>query len=646
MDSIELLRDEINRSQLSRRSVLKRAMALGFSAPVIAGLLAACGGDDDDGDDDAPTEAAAAPTSPPAAQPTATEAAGGEPTATEAASEESPTAAAAEPTATTAMVTEEAGGHGLVRLLWWQAPTILNNHLAQGGKDYDASHICLEPLADYDNDANLVPFLATEIPSIENGDVAEDGMSVTWRLREGVTWHDGEPFTSADVAFTYEFATHPDAATTTVANYATIESIETPDDYTIVINFSEPTPNWFTPFTGIYGYIIPEHILRDYLGAEAVNAPFNLAPTGTGPFKVREFRPGDVILFDRYEGYWDPGKPHFDEVELKGGGDAASAARAALVSGEVDWAWNLQVEATVLAEMESSGDGVLVSTPGPGLERLMINFTDPDVEVDGERSHISMPHPFLSDLAARQALTHVPDRDTIAGELYGVAGQPTSNVIAAPTRFVSPNTSYEFNLDKAAEMLDAAGWTLDSGQRAKDGYSVDFLYQTSTNTVRQKTQEIIKQALESIGIPTEIKAIDAAVYFSSDAGNPDTYAHFYADIEMFTNSGDPYPLNYMGFYSSTDPDNIAQQSNGWAGRNVYRWVNQEFNALFEQARTEIDPDAQVELFVGMNDLIVNDVCEIPLVHRSNVAAHAADLEGIIPSGWASDTWSLKHWRRT
>ena len=245
----------------------------------------------------------------PAAAPTATEAAAG------ATPEASPTSASAatppsEPTATTGTTEPagEAGGQGLVRLLWWQAPTILNNHLAQGGKDYDASHICLEPLADYDNDANLVPFLAAEIPSLENGAVAEDGTSVTWTLREGVTWHDGEPFTSKDVKFTYEFATHPDAATTSSANYATIESIDTPDDYTVVINFSQPTPNWFTPFTGIYGYIIPEHILKDFVGAEAVNAPFNLSPIGTGPFVVKEFRPGDVVLFERYDGYWDPGK--------------------------------------------------------------------------------------------------------------------------------------------------------------------------------------------------------------------------------------------------------------------------------------------------------------------------------------------------
>lgn len=640
---LDALREEIVARRLSRRDVLQRAMALGLSAPVIAGLLAACGGDDDD---DAtatappaaatPTTAQAAPTATPApAQPTATTAPGA-PTATSAPAEPTPTEEPA----------MEAGGHGLVKLLWWQAPTILNNHLAQGGKDFDASRVCLEPLADFDDAGELVPFLAAEIPSLENGGVAADGTSVTWKLREGVTWHDGEPFTAKDVVFTYEFSTHPEAATTTAANYTAIESIEAIDDYTVKITFTDPNPSWFVPFTGIYGYIIPEHALRDWIGAKAVDAPYNLMPIGTGPFKVVQFKPGDVVVYERYEGYWDPGKPHFDEVELKGGGDATSAARAALQTGEVDWAWNLQVEAAILLEMAESGDGVLLSTPGAGVERILINFTDPDVEVDGERSHISKPHPFLSELQARQALTYACDRDTIANQLYGPTGNPTSNIITAPERFVSPNTSYEFNLEKAAAMLDEAGWVLEGGQRTKNGYKVDFLYQTSTNPLRQKTQEIIKAGMEEIGIPVEIKAIDAAVFFSSDAGNPDTYAHFYADLQMFTNSGSPYPIDYMGFYKSVEPEkDIAQKSNNWSGRNVYRWVNEEFNKLWVQARTEIDPAKQEELFIGMNDLIVNDVCEIPLVHRAGVSAHAKTLTGVMPSRWASDLWMIKNWGR-
>lgn len=645
---LDELRSAIQARAVTRREVLKRAVALGLTAPAIAGLLAACGGDDDD-DDAAPTattgSAAEATPTTGAAEPTATTGSAAEPTATTGgAAEPTATAAAAEATPT---VAAEAGGDGLVKLLWWQAPTILNNHLAQGGKDFDASRICLEPLADFDNDGNLVPFLAAEIPSLENGGVAADGSSVTWKLREGVVWHDGEPFTASDVVFTYEFAINPEAATTTIANYTAIASIEAEDDYTVTITFTDPNPSWFVPFCGIYGYIIPEHILKDYTGAKAVDAPFNLMPIGTGPFKVTEFKPGDVILFDRNENYWDAGKPHFDQVELKGGGDATSAARAALQTGETDWAWNLQVEAAILLEMAESGEGELLSNPGPGVERVMINFTDPDVEVDGERSHISVPHPFLSDDAARAALPFACDRDTISEQLYGPAGTPTPNIIAAPTRFVSPNTTYEFNLEKAAQMLDAAGWPLVDGQREKDGYKVDFLYNTSTNPLRQKTQEIIKAGFEEIGIPVEIKAVDAAVFFSSDPGNPDTYAHFYCDIQMFTNSGDPYPLNYMGFYTSTDPaKDIPQKSNGWSGRNIYRWINEDFNALWTQARTEIDPDKQAELFIGMNDLLVNSVVEIALVQRAGVSAHAKSLDGFIPSQWATDSWSIRDWFRT
>jgi peptide/nickel transport system substrate-binding protein len=296
--------------------------------------------------------------------------------------------------------------------------------------------------------------------------------------------------------------------------------------------------------------------------------------------------------------------------------------------------------------MAASGDGVLLSTPGPGVERVLVNFTDPNTEVDGERSHLSVPHPFLGELDARTALTFACDRETIATQLYGPTGVATSNIITAPERFVSPNTSFEFDLDQAAQMLDAAGWAMDGNRRSKDGYVTNFLFATSTNPLRQKTQEIIKQDFESIGIGVEIKAIDAAVFFASDPGNPDTYAHFYCDLQMFTNSGSYYPADYMSFYASVNPElDIAQESNGWSGRNIYRWINDDFNDLFVQVTTELDPERQSELFIGMNDLIVMDVCEIPLVHRAGVAAHAADLEDTNPSQWSSDIWWIANWRR-
>ncbi len=339
-DVIDELAVNARAGRFSRRQVLKRVVALGLSAPVIAGLLAACGGDEDE---DESTRTASSSGSEPTtttaaggAEPTNTTATGADPTAT--------TGAAAEsiPTTAEAAATEpgdaetEAGGGGLLRILQWQAPTILNPHLSTGYQDYDAARIGYQPLAGFDIEGNGIPFLAAEFPTVANGAVSEDGLSVTWALREGVTWHDGKPFASADVRFTWGYATDPETSAVTAGSFRTVADIETPDDYTVVVHFSDSNPAGFEVFTGRNGMVIPEHIFREFMGAESRNAPANLMPVGTGPFVVREFRPGDVILYDRYADYWDAGKPYFDEVELKGGGDGLSSARAVLQTGKAD----------------------------------------------------------------------------------------------------------------------------------------------------------------------------------------------------------------------------------------------------------------------------------------------------------------------
>jgi peptide/nickel transport system substrate-binding protein len=497
----------------------------------------------------------------------------------------------------------------------------------------------------------MVLALAAEIPSLENGGLTEDGTSVTWKLRDDVLWSDGEPFTAEDVRFTWEYASHPDSSSTSFATYSTdvISDVEVIDDHTVTVHFVNPNPAWFVPFSNGYGgQIVPKHILEDSLGAAQRDHEFNLNPIGTGAYKVTEFKPGDVVTYEINENYRFADKPWFSRVEFKGGGDATSAARGAMQTGDVDYAWNLQVEAEILSQLEDSAEtGKLNIVLGNSVERILINLSDPNTETDGERSKLGTDHPFLSDVNVRRALTLLCDRDTIANELYGATGSPTANTLVGPERFVSPNTSYEFNIEAAAEMLDEAGWVQEgSGLRAKDGVELSMLYQTSTNTVRQKNQEIIKQACESIGWAVEIKAIDAGVYFSSDAGNPDTWAHFYADIEMFTNGpSTPYPISYMANYKSDQPEiDIAQESNSWAGPNAYRWINEEYNELYRQAETELDPDVQPELFIRMNDLIVmEDIVEIPLVHRALVSAIANNLAGIATSPWTPETWNVQDW---
>ncbi len=534
-----------------------------------------------------------------------------------------------------------------LKLLYWQAPTILNPHLSTGLKDAEASRITLEPLATFNNDGELIPFLAAEIPTVENGGIATDGKSVTWKLKPDVKWSDGTPFTAADVVFTYQFISNPQVGTTSAGTYDVVESVEAIDDHTVKVNFKDVNPAWFLVFVGGDGMILPKHIYEQYNGANARQAPANLKPIGTGAYRVVDFKSGDIVVYEPNPEFRQLDKLGFDRIELKGGGDATSAARAVLQTGDADFAQNLQVEAPVLKELEAAGRGKVVSSYGALMERIIINHSDPNkVAASGERSSIENPHPFFSDRKVRKAFSLAVDRDTIAEKLYGIAGQATSNFLVAPEQYVSPNTIYEYNLERAQQLLDEAGWqdTNGNGIRDKDGIEMQVLFQTSVNPLRQKTQAIVKQGLQSIGVGVELKSIDASVYFSSDVSNNDTLEHFYADLQMYTTgNASPDPSAYMKFHTCAQ---IPQKANNWSGDNNARYCNPEYDRLYEQSIKELDPDKRTSIFILMNDLLVKEVVVIPLVHRANVTAFSNSISGYELTPWDSRTWDIMNWKRT
>src|SRR4051812_16650781 len=332
----------------------------------------------------------------------------------------------------------KAGGGGALRLIWWQAPTLINPHFAIGTKDQDGSRIFYEPLAAWDNDGNLLPVLAAEIPSKENGGVAADGMSVTWKLKQGVKWHDGMPFTADDVVFNWQYAANPATAATTTGAYKDIK-VEKIDDFTVKILFSRPTPFWAEPYTAANGMMIPKHLFEKYVGDKSRDAQTNLAPVGTGPYKFVEFRPGDMLRGERNPNYHLPNRPFFDSIELKGGGDAVSAARAVLQTGEYDYAWNMQVEDEVLKRLEAGSKGRIDIVYGGNLEFILLNATDPNAEVDGERSSMKTKHPAFSDPAVRKAMNLLVDRASTQQHIYGRTGRATANTLNGPEKFVSRN---------------------------------------------------------------------------------------------------------------------------------------------------------------------------------------------------------------
>ncbi|MEK7385162.1 MAG: ABC transporter substrate-binding protein, partial [candidate division NC10 bacterium] len=244
------------------------------------------------------------------------------------------------------------GGGGQLKTLWWQAPTLLNPHFANGTKDQDAARIFYEPRAGFDPDGNVVPILAAEAPTIQNGGLAKDLTWVTWRLKKGVTWHDGKPFTADDVVFNWEYVADPATAAVTSGSYREISRIDKLDSHTVKVSFNTPQPFWSDAFCGNRGMIIPKHLFEPYKGAKSREAPGNLKPVGTGAYRFVDFKPGDIVRAELNPSYHVPNRPSFDTLEMKGGGDATSAARAVLQTGEFDYAWNMQVEDDILRRLE------------------------------------------------------------------------------------------------------------------------------------------------------------------------------------------------------------------------------------------------------------------------------------------------------
>ena len=543
------------------------------------------------------------------------------------------------------------GRDGELRLLYWQAPSTMMPFLSGGTKELEASSVVIEPLARYDNDGKMHAWLAEEIPTVANGGVAEDLKSITWKIKRGIKWSDGSELTSADAVFTYEYCSHPDTGCTSSNYFNDIVSVDAVDSHTVRINFSVAKPFPYAPFVGYNAPIIQKAQFDGCIGAKAQECTEqNFNPIGTGPFKVVDFKPNDVIVFEANELYREEGKPAFSSLLFKGGGDATSAARSVLETSEMHYAWNLQVEPEILAKMAEVGKGTIIAGFGTSVERLMVNFTNPDPNLGDDRAEYlggnnnRNPHPFLSDYAVRRALSLAIDRQILVDAGYGSAGKIGCNVLPAPAIYASDanDECKTQNVDEANRILDQAGWVRGSdGIRAKGGVRLSILYQTSTNSVRQGTQAFIKEMWKAIGVETELRNLSASVFFGGDPGSPDTYQKFYADIEMYTNNfSGTDPETYMANWTCKQ---VSRRANTWGGGNMPRWCNPDYDALSAEMSTTADLDDRIRLAKAMNDMLMQDYAMIPLIHRGGVSAFSNVIEGPRGNEWDSELWNIADW---
>lgn len=543
----------------------------------------------------------------------------------------------------------ERGSDGHVNIIYWQAPSILNPYLSGGTKDIESSSLVIEPLARYDAEGALTPFLAEDIPTVANGGVSEDLTSITWKIKEGLKWSDGTAVTANDAKFTADYCMHPEGGCAQGAFFDGVENVEVIDDLTLKITFDRPKPNPYGPLVGGQSPVIQAEQFADCLGSKAPECTEeNFNPIGTGPFVVDEFKPNDVISMSANPNYRDPDKPAFATLTLKGGGDATAAARAVFETGEMDYAWNLQLAPDVIEKMEEGGTGKAIVGFGPLVERLEMNLTDPSPDLPADvRSTREAPHPFLSDVRVREALSKAIDRELLTEVGYGKAGKPTCDLVPAPDNYAAKNDfCMEQDLEGARALLDEAGWTDSDGDgvRDKDGVKLSILYQTSTNAVRQDFQALIKQWWEEIGVETELRNVDASVFFGGDPGSPDTFQKFYADVEMYANTfNGTDPQQYLAAYRC---GNEPKPSSQWQGENINRFCNEDYDALIDELAQTGDIEERGEIAIELNNMLTKDShTVVGLVHRGRVSGQSNTLGGHVLNVWDSELWDAADWYR-
>jgi peptide/nickel transport system substrate-binding protein len=605
--------DQLVAGQLDRRQFMARSTALGIGAGSVAAIL---------------QHPAIAAQATPEASPVAT--------------------AFTRPDAGTAGQVRGEGGE--LRILVPQGASQLSVHNATGGKDISAGSIISEPLLAYAPDTSLVPVLVKEVPSLENGLLAEDLTTVTFNLLPDVLWSDGEPFTADDVVFTWEWNVDEANGSIDRVSWELLSNVEAVDDLTVRATLAAPTIGWFQPFGSNIGVIYPRHFWEGKDAAEA-NIEFGLNPVGTGAFVLESLAPNDQVIYAVNENYREPNKPFFSRVIVKGGGDAASAVRAVTTTADWDLAFTLQIDATTL-EAALGDQGAVYGPPGTGVEKIQFNFSDPNTEVDGQRSQKDTPHPFLTDLAVRQAISYSIDRDVLSSRLYaGAPSEPAGrNILAGMGIYESPNTTWEYNPDMARQLLDEAGWVLNGDVREKDGMKLSLKYVTTTAEVRQRVQAVVKDALVQVGFDVELVAIDGGVFFDGSAGNDQNFTHFYSDMQEYTDGAtSAFPINYMKYwYAGPDGENIAQAENGYTGTNKTRYSNAEYDAEYEQLASASTQEQAIELFISLNDHVIENVVEIPLVQLVAdrfAASNEINVDNIAVTAFGDVNWNIANWNK-
>lgn len=512
-----------------------------------------------------------------------------------------------------------------ISIAMYQEPESLNPYLSVQSVVNVVATTILQGLLDVGPDGEFIPVLAAEVPSVANGGISEDGLTITYNLREGITWADGTPFTSSDVQFTWNAIMDDSNAVVTRAGYELIDSIDAQDELKVVITFKE----LYAPALLLFEYILPSHGFEG--GTAMTGADFNRQPFGTGPYSVTEWTSGESIVLDANQNFREP--LNVDRLIFRITPSREESVLL-LLSGEVEIVWDL-IEASI-PEFQDNSEIALWTTPSSRVEYLGLNLAK-----RGDPADINQPHDILGDIRVRQAISLAIDRSVLVDDLmYGMSTVATSAIgmgwAADESIAISP-----YDPTQAAALLDEAGWidTDSDGIRDKDGQPLSLeITTTSGNKLRELAEQVIQAQLTDVGIELIINNVPSSTLFGNwVSGGPLQRGNY--DIAMDTWGPDIDPDGFVSilFESTSIPSEVG---GGW---NFFRINDPNIDAAISAGRATVDIDARKDAYSEVSRLINDTYAYIPLYNRLLINAFSVDVEGWTPNPWEEFTWDVVNW---
>ncbi len=521
----------------------------------------------------------------------------------------------------------------------YQEPEQLNPFLASQTVAGEVRALVVEGVLGLDPDGLNYPELATKVPTVENGGVSADGLTLKYELREDVLWSDGEPFTCDDLLFTFEAAVDPDSGAVRRTGWDQIENVNCTDDFNITIQFAE----FYAPFLGLFYAILPRHATGD--PAEMTQWPYNRQPVGTGPFQLVEWVSGDHILLEPNPNYRNyPTQPFVDQIVVRIV-PSREVGKALLRSGEIHILRDLtEADTPEFADQENIR---LHGRPSSRTERLLLNLADPTLDTtDRPQEH---PHPLLGDVRVRQAIELAIDKQFIVDNLlYGATEVATSEIgLGWAACDIAPSV---YDPALAKNLLTEAGFSDGDGDgilecagcaHAAAGTPLRLKIQTTSgNQLREDTQVLLAEMLAEIGVELYIENVPSSVLFGSWS-NGAFRKHGNFDILMYTTTDgiDPHRQMASYFHSSSMPT----AANGGVGNNYSRWINPVADSALDVAGSTPETELRIEAYQEVCELIDAELPHIYLYERGDLHAALTSVIGFKVNPWNNETWNAEEW---